>query len=100
MLVLLDQLIGQFGPLSHDDQLLARGILAGHGLLLHFGIAAGVLIGQHRLGHHPLHGRQRHRQGGAHGSSDLETRVGYHQKQRQGAVEGKLGSARGLLLEQ
>ena len=38
--------------------------------------------------------------GGAHRGRDLETRIGHHQKQRQGAVEGKLRGARSLLLEQ
>ena len=98
--ILLPQLIRLVGALRQQGQLLTRGIGLRLCAIQGLEIPGGVIHHGHRLEHEPLGGIQ-------HGGHDLAQRFGHtkacichHQKQRQGAVQDKLGKGRGPLPEE
>ncbi len=98
--ILLPQLIRLVGALRQQGQLLARGIGLRLCAIQGLKIPGGVIHHGHGLEHEPLGGIQ-------HGGHDLaqrfchpEARICHHQKQRQGAVQDKLGKGRGPLPEE
>ena len=98
--VFLGQLLRLVGLLRHHDKFLGGSIGRGLGRLQRLEVTRAMPRPFHRLQHEPLHGVQHRANRLAHRPGDLETGVGHHEEQGQGAEGGQTRQGRRALLEQ
>ena len=98
--VLQRQLLSLVGALAHGGHLLARlvQVLLSSREGLEVVRAVGGQL--HRLEHQPLHGVQHRAHRLPKRPGELKARVGHHEEQRQGAVDGQTRKGRRPLLEE